>query len=59
MAETSAAMAIWLGKQYLGQTEKFEVDQTEYLKGEIEVVAPSGNGHGREDALERFKAFVN
>lgn len=25
MAETNATMAIWLGKQYLGQTEKQEV----------------------------------
>lgn len=25
MAETNASMAIWLGKQYLGQTEKQEV----------------------------------
>lgn len=25
MAETNASMAIWLGKQYLGQTEKQEI----------------------------------
>ena len=25
LAETNAGMAIWLGKQYLGQTEKIEI----------------------------------
>lgn len=29
MAETNATMAIWLGKQYLGQTDKVEANVTE------------------------------
>lgn len=55
----SAAMLIWLGKQYLSQTEKIEVDQTDYLRGEIEIIEASGNGRGREEALGRYRAFVN
>lgn len=31
MAEKNVSMAIWLGKQYLGQTETVQVDQTEVL----------------------------
>lgn len=31
LAERSAAMAIWLGKQYLGQKDTLEVENTEAL----------------------------
>jgi hypothetical protein len=59
LAEKSAGMAIWLGKQYLGQTEKFDVGAEEWVKHPIRLVAVSGNGHGKEDALERYKGLVN
>lgn len=32
LAEKSAAMAIWLGKQYLGQKDSFETEDAEALK---------------------------
>lgn len=32
LSEKSAAMAIWLGKQYLGQKDSFEFEDTEALK---------------------------
>lgn len=42
LAKTNASMAIWLGKQYLGQTDKIElgaVDEDKSIK--IEMVSPS------------------
>lgn len=38
MAEKSAAMAIWLGKQYLGQVEKIEVANTELTREDLEII---------------------
>lgn len=32
MSDTNATMAIWLGKQYLGQTDKQEVEVTEVVQ---------------------------
>ena len=42
LAEKSYAMAIWLGKQYLGQTDKVELGQSQGDNGiKVEMVAPS------------------
>lgn len=50
LAEKNASMAIWLGKQYLGQTDKMEIEQYTDDKGlEIKMVAPS------EEDIERLK----
>lgn len=38
LAEKNAAMAIWLGKQYLGQKESPEVDDPEALKRAREIL---------------------
>lgn len=59
LAEKSAGMAIWLGKQYLGQTDKVEVAAEDFVKHEITIVAPNGNGNGREEAVSRYKSFLN
>ena len=50
LAKHNASMAIWLGKQYLGQTDKLELeraDKDDTLK--VEMVAPS------EKDIERLK----
>lgn len=42
LAKTNASLSIWLGKQYLGQTDKIElgsVDEDKSIK--IEMVSPS------------------
>ena len=50
LAKTNASMAIWLGKQYLGQTDKLELGQADEDKSlKIEMVAPS------ETDIERLK----
>ena len=50
LAKTNASMAIWLGKQYLGQTDKIELGQADEDKSlKIEMVAPS------ETDIERLK----
>lgn len=38
LSEKSAAMAIWLGKQYLGQKELPEIDDPEALKRAKEIL---------------------
>lgn len=38
LAEKNAAMAIWLGKQYLGQKELPEIDDPEALKRAKEIL---------------------
>lgn len=55
LAETSAGMAIWLGKQYLGQAERVEVFNDDLINEELEFarVPRSGTGNGR------FKRFYN
>jgi uncharacterized membrane protein len=40
IAQKSAAMAIFLGKQYLGQKDKVEVDPGDLFKGDIEFKDP-------------------
>jgi len=54
LAETSAAMAIWLGKQYLGQTEKIEVTNTELMREEIEIISTKSN----YDIKNRIVKFI-
>lgn len=52
LAETSAAMGIWLGKQYLGQTDKIQLIQPnpqmdaliEAIKGASDEVQPETAG---------------
>jgi len=57
LAETSPAMAIWLGKQYLGQTEKVEVTNTELMKEELEIIPT--NGHSRYNYKNRLVKYIN
>lgn len=38
LAEKNATMGIWLGKQYLGQTDKLETNNTKELVQRIEIV---------------------
>ena len=38
MAETNPTMAIWLGKQYLGQTERIEYEDKEALQRLDEIL---------------------
>lgn len=52
----SAALLIWLGKQYLDQTEKIEVTNTELMKEEIEIIS---NGHKSIDYRNRLTKFIN
>jgi hypothetical protein len=51
LAEKSAAMAIWLGKQYLGQKDRVEIDPGELFKGQIDFVESPNEGN-------RIKAFL-
>lgn len=55
MAETNATMAIWLGKQYLGQTDKVEANVTETsdeimseIAAEIKRVKDSERTEGKQ-----------
>lgn len=43
LAEKNAAMAIFLGKNYLGQRDSFDADQEDSLKRLDEVLAMLGN----------------
>ena len=52
LAEKSAGMAIWLGKQYLGQTEKYTIED-ESLKDRDLVLFDIPENGGREK-LKRF-----
>ena len=52
LAHKSAAMCIFLGKQYLGQKDKVEVDPGDLFKGEIEFVEPKEN-------VNRIKQFLS
>src|SRR3990167_6660472 len=46
MAEKSPAMAIWLRKNYLGQSEKIEITNTELMREELEII-PTNGGYRR------------
>jgi len=49
----SAALAIWLGKQYLGQSEKVEVTNNTLINEELEFRGIPKNSNGR------FARFYN
>lgn len=50
LAEKNASMAIWLGKQYLGQTDRIELGQADEDNSfKVEMVMPT------EDDLARLK----
>lgn len=51
----SAALLIWLGKQYLDQTEKVEVTNNELMKEELEVLTPTQ----KYEARNRIKNLIN
>ena len=54
LAEKSAGMAIWLGKQYLGQTEKFTVEDERFINQELTFDDIPTNGDGKH----RFAEFL-
>lgn len=60
LAEKNASMAIWLGKQYLGQTDKIELGNTsEDEKGlKIEMVVPEEEDIRRLEKI-RSNLFKN
>jgi hypothetical protein len=55
LAEKSAGMAIWLGKQYLGQTEKLEFNDERMINQEITFDDVPTNG----DGMSRFERFLH
>lgn len=52
----NVVMQIWLGKQYLDQSEKMQVVSQEYINQEIEIIAPT-NGN-KQEIENRVKAFI-
>ena len=55
LAEKSAGMAIWLGKQYLNQVEKVEITNNELMGEELEILTNSSKYNGRN----RVARFIN
>jgi len=55
LAKKSAGMAIWLGKQYLNQTEKIEVTNDELMREEIEIVTK----RYRPEIKNRLSQFIS
>lgn len=51
----SAAMLIWLGKQYLEQSEKMSVEHSEIWKGQLEIIDPVQ----KEELSGRVAKFLN
>lgn len=49
LAQTNASMAIWLGKQYLGQRELKEFDQ-ETESSNAKVIVQIGDCSGKDDS---------
>lgn len=49
LAQTNASMAIWLGKQYLGQRELKEFDQ-EAESSSAKVIVQIGDCSGKDDS---------
>lgn len=59
-SEGSVAMQIWLGKQYLGQSEKMEVTNNELMREEIEIIPRRGKQYERySNAGNRLTNFIN
>lgn len=62
LAETNAAMCIWLGKQYLGQIDKIEVSNDELINQELEFkTAPLHvwSQKGKDKYNKRFGKFFD
>lgn len=56
----NVAMQIWLGKQYLGQSEKMEVTNNELMREEIEIIPRRGKQYERySNAGNRLTQFIN
>lgn len=51
----SAAMLIWLGKQYLEQSEKMSVEHSEIWKGSLEIIEEKD----KSDLREKVAKFLN
>jgi hypothetical protein len=51
----NATMLIWLGKQYLEQTEKYEITNDELINNTLEFKDIPSNGKG----LHRFERFIH
>lgn len=54
MAETSCAMAIWLGKQYLGQSEKVEVTNNDLVNETLEFAGVPKSAKKVNGRFQRF-----
>jgi hypothetical protein len=54
LAEKSAGMAIWLGKQYLGQSDKMEIDPGDFMKELIEVIPDKDN----KEVYSRMSKYI-
>jgi len=54
LAEKSAGMAIWLGKQYLGQTDRIEVDAGDFMKEMIEITPDKNN----KEIFSRMSKYI-
>jgi len=53
LAERNATLLIWLGKQYLGQSDRIEVDNDEMVNEELEFVSVPKQGNGK------YRRFYN
>ncbi len=53
LADTNAALCIWLGKQYLGQKEQVQVGYEEIKERELELYDIPKNG-----GINRLKRFI-
>lgn len=60
LSEKSAAMAIWLGKQYLGQSEKLEYVNEDMVKSEIVIVnnLPKNSTLKDNNTVNRFSKYI-
>ena len=56
MAEKSPAMAIWLGKQYLGQTDKLEQTLDEQSEDILNEIADEIRKVKKEDAVNQERS---
>ena len=52
LAEKNATVAIWLGKQYLGQTDKVESEIVDDRKIEVEIKTPTKEDYERVRKLK-------
>ena len=55
LATTNAALCIWLGKQYLGQKEHAETNDTELINAKIEIIHVNG---AEKDQEHRFQKYL-